>query len=112
MVLTTNGLACIWIFLGRLDKDSPYLTNPNYNKKLSWVYNWDNAFDPDKFLSIYICAVYWILETITTVGYGEYYARVRYEYIFSMFLEVISYLLTVHYLTIVCWANIFFFYDG
>lgn len=40
--------------------------------------------------SIYVGSVYWILETITTVGYGDYFGRVRREYIFSMCLEFIG----------------------
>ena len=87
-MLATNALACCWIYLGRLDKDSPYKADLAYNGSLSWVYNWNNGFDPDDYKSLYIYSVYWILETITTVGFGDYYARVKYEYIFSMFLEV------------------------
>jgi hypothetical protein len=54
------------------------------------VYHWENGFDPENFYQIYIFAIYWILETITTVGYGDYYGRVRVEYIFSMCLEFIG----------------------
>jgi hypothetical protein len=37
--------------------------------------------------TVYIFALYWIFEVITTVGYGDYSGSTTQELIFSMFLE-------------------------
>lgn len=76
-------LACVWCYLGFEDKDKhPFL-------RKSWVYHKDFDFNEDNSTQIYIFAVYWILETLTTVGYGDYYGNTRNEYLFSMVLEVL-----------------------
>ena len=42
------------------------------------------------FTSIYPNAFYFILTTITTVGYGDITGSTSFEYIFSMFVEFIG----------------------
>ena len=44
--------------------------------------------DPDDSFSTYVKSVYFILQTITTVGYGDCPGSTQYEYLFSMALEV------------------------
>jgi hypothetical protein len=86
MVFSTHLLACVWCYLGLMDK---YL--PPHQRK-SWVFHQSDEgvqdFDENQSKAIYIFAVYWILETLTTVGYGDYVGHTREEYIFSMVLEV------------------------
>jgi hypothetical protein len=86
VIFTTHMLACVWCLLGLSDQDLP----PEQRK--SWVYkmNSDGTYDFDENNSrqIYIFAVYWILETLTTVGYGDYTGNCRNEYLFTMVLEV------------------------
>ena len=79
-------MACVWISLGLNEKcDLP--TTPD-NCTLSWVYY--NGFDdyPDR--SKYIFALYWIIEVITTVGYGDFYGRTTSEYMFSIMVEFLG----------------------
>lgn len=82
VVFFTHQLACFWCFLGFLDRNMPpYLRN-------SWVYHKGFDFNPNDSLQIYVFAVYWILQTLTTVGYGDYYGNTRDEYLYSMVVEV------------------------
>ena len=76
----THLLACFWCFLGRLDYHLPQ------DEKFSWV-NF-NSFDEKDFASMYIFSIYFILQTLTTVGYGDHTGSTTNEYIFCMILEV------------------------
>lgn len=42
-------------------------------------------------------SIFFVLETITTVGYGDFTGGTTYERIFTMFLEVINYSLMNKY---------------
>lgn len=59
------------------------------DERTSWVYN--IGLDDHDSTSIYIIALYYILQTITTVGYGDYTGSTRNEYLFAMVLEVCNY---------------------
>jgi hypothetical protein len=76
----THLLACFWCFLGRLDYHLPN------SEKFSWV-NFNN-FDEKDFATMYIFSIYFILQTLTTVGYGDHTGSTTNEYIFCMILEV------------------------
>jgi hypothetical protein len=78
----THILACIWCYLGRLDFDLPL------EEKYSWVSI--NEFPENDFKSIYIFSIYFILQTLTTVGYGDHTGSTRAEHIFCMILEFIG----------------------
>lgn len=78
----THVLACCWCYLGIIDKDLPL------NQRKSWAYV--NNFDYHSKAELYIYAIYWVLQTITTVGYGDYPGHTQKEYIFSMALEFIG----------------------
>jgi hypothetical protein len=78
----THLLACFWCFLGRLDYKLPV------DDKFSWINT--NSFDEKDFTSLYIFSVYFILQTLTTVGYGDHTGSTTYEYIFCMVLEFIG----------------------
>mmetsp|Transcript_4810 Transcript_4810/g.4460 ORF Transcript_4810/g.4460 Transcript_4810/m.4460 type:complete len:292 (-) Transcript_4810:1051-1926(-) len=70
-IFASHILCCAWIYLGRIDKENPQRHNPNASH-ISWVYHADNGFDDEDFYQIYVNAFFWIVETITTVGYGDY----------------------------------------
>lgn len=36
----------------------------------------------------YVASLYWVITTLTTLGYGDFYAQTTNEYIFTMFVEV------------------------
>ena len=90
-------LACIWIAIGKLDtpgyrngwvtvyiesKIEGDISEYSDEEYSSWV--WNHSKD------IYANAFYFILMTITTVGYGDITGSTTYEYIFSMIVEFIG----------------------
>ncbi len=85
----THVLACFWLLLGRRDKEYHLISEDK--EHLSWVYNPNNNFEPDGFKHLYILSVFYVLETITTVGYGDYTGGNTYERVYAMFLEVINF---------------------
>ena len=79
-------MACIWIALGLSEQCNSPLSPDNCTQ--SWVFL--NGFDqyPDR--SKYIFALYWIIEVITTVGYGDFYGATTKEYMFSIIVEFLG----------------------
>jgi hypothetical protein len=102
ILFATHLLACFWCFLGRLD-----FNIVDDNDKYSWVF--ENGFDKNDVKTIYITAIYFILETLTTVGYGDYTGNTTNEYIFCMVLEVQIYFFN---LILVYWFKFLLFFDG
>jgi hypothetical protein len=62
LILTMHLFACIWIWLG----NEHLLGDPN------------NNFD------LYVAAVYWVMTTFTTVGYGDFHGQTNAENIFQL----------------------------
>ena len=74
-------LACCWLYLGLYDL---YIEDESLRKTWAFV----NDFDEGDPYHLYVFSFYWILETVTTVGYGDYTGSTLSEQVFSMFLEV------------------------
>ena len=66
-----NFTACIFIFLGR-------------NVFESWIFL--NDLEEKSFLDIYIAAIYYLVMTVTTVGYGDVIGRSLAEVIFQIIM--------------------------
>ncbi|CDW90866.1 cation channel family protein [Stylonychia lemnae] len=84
VIFITHILACIWIYFGRFDDQLPR------ERRKTWIYKDPTAFDETNLISLYIFSIYFILQTLTTVGYGDHTGCVRDEYIFCMCLEFIG----------------------
>lgn len=52
--------------------------------------NYHPAFDRNDIKSIYTVAIYWVITTLATVGYGDYKGYTEYEYLYSMAVEFIG----------------------
>ena len=85
LFITLHFGTCIFIFIGR-------------NSYPSWI----NAMqiENESFTHIYLCSLYYLIATITTVGYGDIYGRTIKEIIFQIILLIIgtctySYLISV-----------------
>ena len=82
VIMVAHMSACAWIYLGHIQDDFPLF------ERNTWRYNKDFA-DWDKFQE-YVFCFYWVLESITTVGYGDYTGVNTNEYLFTLMLEFIG----------------------
>ena len=70
--VTFNFVSCIFIFLGKNDYSS-------------WIVNF--GFEEEGFLKLYFLCVYYLIETVTTVGYGDLFCITIPEKIFGIVME-------------------------
>ena len=74
-LISLHIVACIFIFIGKNDY-------PN------WIENFN--FNYKNFYEIYLISIYYTIETLTTVGYGDISCISIREKIFGLFMEVIG----------------------
>lgn len=67
LFLLCHFTACMWYYTARLDDFNPE----------TWVVR-HGMEDSSKF-KIYLTGVYWALTVLTTVGFGDYYAKTEWE---------------------------------
>ena len=73
MLPISHLCACIWIYIGRLDKYEPVEKRESWLAKPDNVTNgFENTFLKMEEWKIYVFAFYWIWEIFSTVGYGDY----------------------------------------
>ena len=73
-------IACGWIKVGEDPEHGTWLTNPNFAVSRE---NTDRG-------TVYITSLYWVVTTLTTVGYGDIFGQTVVEYIYTMFVEFIG----------------------
>ena len=83
LVTIMHMIACAWIFVGEKEGWGSWLTNPGFASVYTAKQNGDYS-------TIYITSLYWVVTTLTTVGYGDYYGTTQEEYIFTMIVEFIG----------------------
>ena len=59
-LVISHVLACAWIFIA----NDAYVHDSN-----NWV--WDNDFQNQSRLDLYVTSIYFVITTMTTVGYGD-----------------------------------------
>ena len=77
--LFAHFCACFWITLGYQREDSWIRSNIDSNYDNIW-----GSYGP---YEIYVVSIYWILEVLTTVGYGDFFGSTIEEMLFSICLE-------------------------
>ena len=73
--LILHNISCIYIFLGKF-------TYPN------WIVHL--GLEQDNFIEIYIYALYYIISTVTTVGYGDVSTYTCLERFFGIFILIVG----------------------
>ena len=103
VLLLTHIMACLWITIG-MASDGWVSTFVNLNKdkyEEEYKKETDQTYEPESdqlftdamhryCFPIYVNAAYFILTTITTVGYGDISGHTKYEYLFSMCVEFVG----------------------
>lgn len=87
VVLLTHLMACLWIAIGRIDDQSwvtKFVVKEQENRNDIQITYFDYV------VQIYANSFYFILTTITTVGYGDINGDTTYELLFSMCVEFIG----------------------
>ena len=74
-LFTIHTLSCLFIFFGQ-------------NAYPSWIIK--TNLDTSSFMKIYITSIYYILQTVTTVGYGDISGVNYYERFFSLILLLVG----------------------
>lgn len=85
LIFIIHILASSWIYIGIVTKESWLRGYPLSNGKFKNV-----AIPATHKSKIYIHAVYWVITTLTTVGYGDIIGASNTEHIFQMGVEFIG----------------------
>lgn len=75
LALTMHVAACIWVAIGT-------------NNTGTWVDD-GNFRDAGEF-TLYITSLYWVVTTLTTVGYGDIIGFTKIEYTYTMMVEFVG----------------------
>lgn len=89
-LIMVHTLGCLWFIIANLSKD----------QEETWIYRYNYQNKPT--YDQYIASIYFIITTVTTVGYGDFHAHTVSERIFGcglMIIGVVSYTMAISYLT-------------
>jgi len=78
MLMVMHFISCAWICIGE-------------NVENSWILNPENGIGADKEPQFkYVTSIYWVMATLTTVGYGDIKGYTSTEYGFTMGVEFVG----------------------
>lgn len=81
-------LACTWSYIGiALEVEGSWISGHNNKNQNS---NKFDAIPATEQQTIYIYSIYWVITTLTTVGYGDIVGATNSEHLFQMGVEFIG----------------------
>ena len=78
LYIIMHVIACGWILVGE-----HYLWG-------TWLRKEDFGIPNDDGITVYITSLYWVVTTLTTVGYGDIYGETNAEFVYTMVVEFIG----------------------
>lgn len=72
LAYTVHILSCLWVWFGKR----------SYDGIPGWIENKAGLLTDNSNFTVYTAAVYWVLSTFSTVGYGDFTGRNNIEYIY------------------------------
>ena len=93
MFLSIHILGCAWIYIGKIVECS-WLnqgdTDPSTPGSETSGCMTGIIVEKENDYAVYVCAVYWVITSLTTVGYGDFKGYQGEEYCFQMIVEFLG----------------------
>lgn len=89
MITSIHVLACCWIYIG-LKFDCTWLKAGCNEDNYQFANPDTSLINSEKEYQVFVTAVYWVITTLTTVGYGDFKGFSNEEYVFQMVVEFLG----------------------
>ena len=82
LLIMSHLIACLWVYVARLTYDEEATI------RLNWIQ--DGGYEEAGIAKLYTIALYFTIQSITTIGYGDMTINTPYERVICIFLHLIG----------------------